>query len=68
MGATRHAKFVRRLGGYAHLASQLGLARESVRSWCRPSRGIPSRYWHKLARLDPKLTPELLEKTRWERP
>lgn len=63
MGATRHAQIVGQLGGYAHLATVLGLERESVRSWLKKQRGIPPRYWHRLARLNPEITPELLART-----
>jgi len=61
---TRHRAIIKRLGGHEHLASVLGLATETVKSWNKRDRGIPSRYWHRIAALDPSLSPSYLERTR----
>lgn len=68
MGMTRHRAIIQRLGGYEHLASVLGLATETVKSWMKRDRGIPARYWHRIAALDPELTPTHLERTRPQAP
>jgi len=47
-----------------HLASILGLEIETVKSWMKWNRGIPPRYWHRVAALDPDLTPAHLERTK----
>lgn len=61
---TRHRAIIKRLGGYVHLASIFGLEPETVKSWLKRDRGIPPRYWHKVAALDPELTPAHLERTK----
>jgi YdaS antitoxin of YdaST toxin-antitoxin system len=59
---TRHRAIIRDLGGYVELASQLGLHEEAVKSWAREDRGIPARYWHRVAELA-GVTPEYLRRT-----
>lgn len=44
-----HADLIRRLGGKAKLADELGLERDVLTKWHR--RGIPSRYWHRVIEL-----------------
>jgi hypothetical protein len=61
---SRHRAIIQRLGGYVHLAQIFGLEAETVKSWCKWDRGIPSRYWHRFGALDPSLTPGYLERTR----
>jgi hypothetical protein len=56
----RHAALIDKLGGYAHLASILGLDAETTKKW--PQRGIPSRHWHKVMALAPHVTAAWLEK------
>lgn len=59
---TRHRAIIKRLGGYAVLAEQLGLAVETVKSWNKCDRGIPPRYWVDIAKMA-DLTPEYLQRT-----
>jgi hypothetical protein len=60
---TRHRAIIKRLGGHEHLANVLGLATETVKSWMKRDRGIPPRYWNRLASIDPSLTSTYLERT-----
>lgn len=60
----RHKAIIARLGGYAELASLLGLEVNTVRAWGKQGRAIPSRYWHRVTALDPELTPTYLDRTK----
>jgi hypothetical protein len=64
---SRHRAIIQRLGGYVQLAQLFGLEIETVKSWGKCDRGIPARYWHRFAALDPNLTPSYLERTRPKR-
>lgn len=44
-----HAALIRRLGGKTRLCGALGLDRDTVTKW--HTRGIPSRYWHRIIDL-----------------
>lgn len=58
-----HASVIAAFGGKAKLALALGLPRKSICKW--HTRGIPPRYWHKVAELSPvPLTAEQLEQTK----
>jgi len=59
----RHRAIIEKVGGYAKLASVLGLGLETVKSWQKCDRGIPPRYWHRVMALDPSLTAAYLERT-----
>lgn len=59
---TRHGAIIKELGGYVALARTLKLPEETVRSWNKPARGIPPRYWHRVADLA-GLTAEHLRRT-----
>lgn len=63
MGMSRHRAIIKRLGGYEHLASVLGVSSQTTKSWMKRDRGIPPRYWHRMAAIDPGLTPTYLERT-----
>jgi hypothetical protein len=58
----RHGAILNKIGGRTCLASVLGLKPETVKSWYK--RGIPARYWHRIAALKPGLTAEYLERTK----
>lgn len=62
IGMTRHGAILNKIGGRNTLASVLGLKPETVKSWYK--RGIPARYWHRVAALKPGLTIEHLERTK----
>lgn len=59
---TRHRAIIKQLGGYVELASLLGLHEEAVKSWAKLDRGIPARYWHRVAELA-GVTPEYLRRS-----
>ena len=59
---SRHRAIIKQLGGHAVLADHLGLDAETVKSWNKPDRGIPPRYWVDIAKLA-GLTPEYLQRT-----
>ena len=59
---TRHGRFLNDLGGKTALATVLGLRAETVKSWYK--RGIPAKFWHRIAALNPRLTPEELARTK----
>ena len=58
----RHGAILNKVGGRSTLAETLGLKPETVKSWYK--RGIPARYWHRIAALKPGLTIEQLERTK----
>jgi hypothetical protein len=58
----RHSAIIDGLGGTQRVASLLRLKEDTVRKW--HERGIPSRHWHRLIALSPRLTAEYLERTK----
>ena len=63
MGAmTRHGAIIRKLGGHVAIADHFGLDAQTVKSWNKPDRGIPPRYWLDIAKLA-GTTPEYLQRT-----
>lgn len=64
MATSRHAEIIQQLGGYVHLAGMFGLNPETVKSWTKWNRGIPPRYWHRVATMAPGLTAAYLERTK----
>lgn len=58
----RHAGIIEGLGGVQRLASLLQLNYDTVRKW--QTRGIPSAHWHRVIALNPRLTPEFLDRTK----
>jgi hypothetical protein len=62
MAMIRHGAILNKIGGRTCLANVLGLKPETVKSWYK--RGIPAKYWHRIAALKPGLTIEYLEKTK----
>lgn len=59
---TRHGAIIRKLGGHVAIADHLGLEVQTVKSWNKPDRGIPPRYWLDIAKLA-GTTPEYLQRT-----
>lgn len=57
--SNRHRAVLDGLGGAERLASQLGVTAVAVRQWYY--RGIPPRYWHRIAALSQDVTPEYLD-------
>lgn len=58
----RHAGIIVSLGGTQRLASLLRLKVDTVRKWSE--RGIPSKHWHRIQALNPRLTAEYLDRTK----
>lgn len=57
--SNRHRAVLDGIGGVERTASLLGLTHHAVRQWYY--RGIPPRYWHRVAALSPDVTPEYLD-------
>lgn len=58
----RHKVIIEDLGGVSRVAGLLRLKEDTVRKWL--IRGIPSKHWHRLIALSPKLTAEQLDRTK----